>query len=181
MFDLDKFLEKHSEFNDLNENQYIALYTYIDNEKKYLTEDRELTTDKCKALVKPKRSIMKGFGYLVAIEKMDLKFEEYEAIMSSESCNLAFRLKMDDDIYNKTYFPETDEWYNNNDGLTDDERVIQEHCVEINDLFKLLPQHHPQHVNEMVQAVNIIQHLLQSRTCHRLYPDVYPIYRKDDK
>ena len=73
------------------------------------------------------------------------------------------------------HFPETDEWYNINTGLTKEEEVISEACVIINNTFGILPVHHINHRDDVVRAIHDIQRILQSRTCHRLYPNKYPI------
>lgn len=90
----------------------------------------------------------------------------------------------DIDLVIEKYFPETDEWYNIETGLTHDEELISKDLVSVVNRFTQLPQHHPSHQDDMCNAIHVVQRLLQSRTCHRLYPDRYPLYPKkkgDDK
>lgn len=73
------------------------------------------------------------------------------------------------------YFSETDEWYNIETGMTRDEEVISKDLVNVVNRFTKLPSHHPQHQPDMCNAIHEIQRLLQSRICHRLYPEQWPI------
>ena len=180
MFDIDKLFVKRPDFKELNDNQYVALFIINNGIREYLVDDKTFKPDFSSADIKKKKDLLKLDSYLEIIDQLGLQFEECDAYMSSEECDIIFKQR-GDTKYNLAYFPETDEWYDIKDGMTKYEKEISEMSVEINNTFRLLPQHHPQHVNKMVQAMTDIQHLLQSRACHRLYPAVYPIYRKDDK
>lgn len=176
MFNIDEFIENNPDFKALNENQYIALYTYTGEEKKYLTKDKTLTNDPNGMMVRKKKDLIKAFAYIELIDKLKLKFEEYDAVRNSDSCNQAFKLKGDiDDRYDLIYFPETDEWYSTKDGMTNEERKISEYCIEIVNEFAFIPVHHVSHNTDLCNAIHDIQRILQSRTCHRLYPTTYPI------
>lgn len=175
MFELKKFLEDNPAFNELNDNQYIALYTILNDEKKYLTVDKTLTCDKQKMLIKKKCDLVKGFAYLETMSTLNLKFEKYVKIMSSDTHMSVFKLEESDILYDIEYFPETDEWYDVKTGRTDIEQQIADHCVEIVNLMSIAPKHHPSHNNDVCDAIHVIQRILQSRSCHRLYPEIYPI------
>ena len=80
------------------------------------------------------------------------------------------------------YFPETDEWYNIETGMTRDEELISNDLVSVVNRFTKLPSHHPTHQPDMCNAIHDIQRLLQSRICHRLYPEQWPIKKlRSDK
>ena len=74
------------------------------------------------------------------------------------------------------YFLETDEWYNIETGLTYEESLISKDLVNVVNRFARLPKHHPSHMKDMTDNIHGLQRLLQSRTCRRLYPNVYPLY-----
>lgn len=93
--------------------------------------------------------------------------------------DLYIKRKTSNDFIIEKYFPKTDEWYNIETGMTRDEELISKDLVSVVNRFNKLPCHHPRHQPDMADAVHVIQRLLQSRTCHRLFPDEWILYDKD--
>lgn len=176
MFDLSEFLIKNEKFDLINPRQYIAFYINDGDTRKYLTKDNKLTTNKDEIMIKQKYTFYKLTNYLETMDKLNLSIEEYDAYQSSDCYKMEFRVKEClDPLYDLKYFPETDEWYSDIDGVTRDEREINEHCLDIVNKFTLLPVHHLNHRSDVCRAIHDIQRIMQSRICHRLYPDTYPI------
>ena len=165
-----EFMKKHPEFNEIHDNQYIAVI--LDNIPEITTPfDNYLDT------VLQKNNIINGLlkSYNPKKDNYILKIIKYNIYKDKDGDMYTYLGKIYPSVAVSIYFPITDEWYNVSDGLTCDERRILDYCVEINNTMRILPVHHINHNNDIVQAIHAIQRIMQSRTCHRLYPELYPI------
>ena len=61
-------------------------------------------------------------------------------------------------------------------GYTKDERLVSNKLFECYELYKGLPQEHPNEITEFTYAIHLIQGLLAIRAMRRCYPKGYPTY-----
>lgn len=167
---IEEFLSKYPEFLNIHDNQYIIVR--VTSAGSIYEFDQYLNKS-----IK-KRDFIMGMDALYPLEKRHtFKITKLTRYMSDSG--QMYECEEKDFILVPTvkavYFPETDEWYYVSDGMTKEEREINEYSVRITNLIAIMPVHHINHRNEICKAMTEVQHVLQSRTCHRLFPDTYPI------
>ena len=82
-------------------------------------------------------------------------------------------IKEDSKVYK--YCDITDEWYDIETGLTDSEQKILDNTAETYNLLSTMYQHNPNHLKDATQHINGLRRIIQSRVCHRLYPNVWKV------
>lgn len=172
------------EYSKIHENEYVYVTLDRNNEQFILGINGPMKNDESKLILQKKNIIkilieMDAMGLINDVDELTFIPVKNYLVQQGDDKVLLSSLKGNDtfDEVIATYFAETDEWFNNNTGLTDEEEHISNMLVDIWNTFVSLPTHHPQHQTDVGNAIHQIQHILQSRTCHRLYPNKYPIKR----